>query len=154
METYISDYMDRLDALHDEINHALEDLPQDALDWVPGPGMNSLAVLVAHTAGSGRFWIGDIAAGEPSGRDRPSEFQTLGVGLTTLKDRLAASLAYAHDFLPTLEFNDLSSIRTSPLDSRQITVGWALNHALEHTALHTGHIQLTRQLWDLHRAQN
>jgi hypothetical protein len=29
-----------------------------------------------------------------------------------------------------------------------ITAGWALNHALAHTALHIGHAQITRQLWD------
>jgi hypothetical protein len=27
-------------------------------------------------------------------------------------------------------------------------VGWALLHALEHTAIHLGHIQITQQLWD------
>jgi hypothetical protein len=27
-------------------------------------------------------------------------------------------------------------------------IAWSLLHALEHTALHLGHMQLTRQLWE------
>jgi ankyrin repeat protein len=27
-------------------------------------------------------------------------------------------------------------------------VAWCLAHALEHTALHLGHMQITRQLWE------
>jgi hypothetical protein len=27
-------------------------------------------------------------------------------------------------------------------------VGWALCHILKHTALHLGHLQITRQLWE------
>ena len=154
MNTFTNDYLERLDTLHHEINKAFEGLQQEALDWVPGQGMNSLAVLVFHTAGSLRYWIGDVAGDDPSGRDRPAEFLTRGVDLNALNGRLAESFAYAHDFLPTLRFEDLSSIRTSPLTNRQVTIGWALAHALEHTALHTGHIQLTRQLWDLSEAQS
>lgn len=28
------------------------------------------------------------------------------------------------------------------------TVAWRLAHALEHTALHLGHMEITRQLWE------
>ncbi len=38
--------------------------------------------------------------------------------------------------------------RTDPRDGREYTVAWALFHALEHTALHLGQMQLTRQLWE------
>ena len=154
MDTFIADYLERLDTLHQDIKKTVEDLPQNALDWVPGPDMNSLAVLVAHTAGSLRYWIGDVAGKDPSGRDRPGEFRTHGVELIALNGKLAASFDYARDFLPALGYQDLSSIRISPLHDRQVTVGWALAHALEHTALHTGHIQLTRQLWDASAAES
>ena len=36
--------------------------------------MNSMNVLVVHLIGAERYWIGDVIAGEPSGRDRESEF--------------------------------------------------------------------------------
>jgi uncharacterized damage-inducible protein DinB len=154
MNTFISDYLERLEALIDEINLALDSLPQEGLDWVPGADMNSLAILATHVAGSLRYWIGDVVGQDPSARDRPAEFRTHDLDLPTLRGRLAASLAYAQDFLPTLSFDDLSSPRTSMRDDRQITVGWALAHALEHTAQHCGHIQLTRQLWDLFAAKS
>lgn len=146
MNVIATDYLERLDSLQEEINKTIDGLPQNALDWFPGPGMNSLAVLVAHTAGSLRYWVGDVAGEDPSGRDRPAEFRTQGVSWKILSQKLADSIAYAHEFLPRLADKDLGSTRF--LTDRQVTVSWALAHALEHTALHTGHIQLTRQLWD------
>ena len=122
-----------------------------ALDWVPGPEMNSLAVLVTHVAGSERYWVGDVIASEPSDRDRPAEFRTSGLDAETLKSRLAGSLAYIRGVLERLVFQDLEAIRTSPRDNHQLTVAWCLAHSLTHTATHMGHIQLTRQLWDQHQ---
>ena len=34
--------------LHADIEKVMENLPVEALDWVPGPEMNSIAVLVVH----------------------------------------------------------------------------------------------------------
>jgi len=42
--------------------------------------------------------------------------------------------------------DNLQQIRNSPRDDRKFTVGRALAHALQHTALHLGHAQVTRQL--------
>ena len=50
--------------------------------------------------------------------------------------------------LEGLALPDLEATRVSPRDGRTFTVVWCLAHALEHTALHLGHIQVTRQLWD------
>ena len=36
----------------------------------------------------------------------------------------------------------------STRDDRNFSAGWALAHALEHTAPHLGHAQVTRQLWE------
>ena len=41
----LGEYLDRLEALHAGLEEAIAGLPVEALDWVPGPGMNSLAVL-------------------------------------------------------------------------------------------------------------
>ncbi|MBK8022340.1 MAG: hypothetical protein IPK19_13175 [Chloroflexi bacterium] len=45
---------------------------------MPGEDMNSLVVLVVHTTGSARFWIGEVGVGDPAYRDRPAEFQAKG----------------------------------------------------------------------------
>jgi uncharacterized damage-inducible protein DinB len=153
MHPFFVDYLRLLEAMHREFEQALGGLSEDAINWVPAEGTNSLAVLAVHSAGAERFWIGDIALQEPLHRDRPGEFLTSGLNAEQALERLGASLAYAHAALERLALDDLSAIRTSPRDGRQVTVAWALLHALEHTAMHAGHAQLTRQLWEAQSAK-
>jgi uncharacterized damage-inducible protein DinB len=148
MQPFAEEFLNTFQTLHAEIEHALAEVPQAALDWVPGPDMNSIAVLVTHVAGAERYWVGDMIAREPSGRDRPAEFRTSGLDTNALQGRLAGSLAYIRGVLERLALQDLETTRTSPRDNRQLTVAWCLAHILAHTATHMGHIQLTRQLWD------
>jgi len=147
------DYIERLENLNRHLLQALQDLPQEALDWVPGPEMNSLAVLLAHTTGSLRYWIGDVALGVPSGRDRELEFHARGLDRDEYQRRLGDVLAFVRLNLPQLELQDLSRPGHLGKDNQPVTRGWALLHALEHGYLHLGHIQITRQLWDAQDAQ-
>jgi hypothetical protein len=148
MEPFFTDYLERLHDLHEDFIAAFDDLPDEALDWIPGDDMNSFCILVVHTVGSARFWIGDVALGEPSNRDRDSEFKARGLSNTELKARFAALEAYVAGALARVTVADLAAIRPIPGRDAQTTVGWGLLHALEHTGLHTGHAQITRQLWE------
>jgi uncharacterized damage-inducible protein DinB len=148
METVFMDYADRLEELHEQALHAIESLPQGALDWKPGPDMNSFCVLIVHLTGAERYWIGDVAGGEPSGRIREQEFQVVALDADTLEVRLSDSLSYAQGRLEKLTLQDLERECTSPRDGRKFTIGWALMHALEHTALHVGQLQILRQWWE------
>lgn len=148
MEPFFEDYLERLHKLDSDFLAAFEDLPAEALDWVPGADMNSFCVLVVHTAGSARFWIGDVALGEPSGRVRAAEFQANGLSLDELKARFAALEDYARAGLERLTVADLAAVSPVVFDGKPVTVGWGLLHALEHTGLHLGHAQITRQLWE------
>jgi uncharacterized damage-inducible protein DinB len=143
---FFADYLDRLENLDKGLYKEIEALPAEAMDWVPGPDMNSSAVLLAHTTGALRYWVGDIALGDPSGRVRELEFQTRGLSAAELLDRLEAVLDYTRKALPRLSLDDLEQERRTPA-GEVITCGWALLHALEHSYLHLGHIQLTSQLW-------
>lgn len=143
---------DRLAALHRNIEKAIDGLPDEALDWSPGPGMNSLGVLLAHTLGSQRYWIGDIAGLEPSGRSRPAEFEVRGIPAAEFRRRLIETLAHSQAVLARLAPAELSQKRTPTIYGREVTVAFALAHALEHTALHAGHIEITRQLWEMREA--
>jgi hypothetical protein len=129
-----------------------EGLPPDALDWTPfqisADEMNTINILVTHTTGAERYWIGDVALGEKSGRVRKSEFQVKGTTKEELSDKINAATVYARSAVAQLNLEDLAAVRTSARDGRKFTVSWALLHALEHTALHLGHIQITRQLWE------
>jgi hypothetical protein len=70
------------------------------------------------------------------------------VGIDVLKKRLGDNLEYARNALNNFTIQDLEVTRVSARDGRTFTVAWALLHALEHTTLHLGQIQLTRQLWE------
>jgi len=151
MHTFFEDYLERLSKLHQGIIEAIKDLPPEALDWVPidhpSAEMNSINVLVTHLAGAERYWIGDMALGDLSGRVREKEFQVRGLTSDQLLEKINSSTDYARTALEKLTMGQLKEERKSPRDGQVFTVGWSLLHALEHTAVHLGHIQLTRQLW-------
>lgn len=148
MEPFYEDYLLNLKELHDEILNVLQDLPPDALDWSPAADINSINVLVTHTVGSQRFWIGEVVAGDPANRDREAEFKVRGMDAGTLAQRLNDSLAYVHSALVGMSLEDLTSVLN--LERGERSVAWVLNHALKHTATHVGHIQLMRQLWQMY----
>jgi len=148
MQTFFNEFLNLLQNCHNDINVALEGLPSAALDWTPGSDMNSISVLVFHTTGSERYWIGDIAAQDPTKRDRKAEFRVHDLSVDILKKRLADNMEYSRTALEKFTVQDLETKRVSASDGREFTVAWALLHALEHAALHPGQIQLTRQLWE------
>jgi uncharacterized damage-inducible protein DinB len=144
--TFVTEYLNRLQVLHADIEEAISDLPVDALDWKPAPDMNSICVLVVHLTGSERYWIGDVASQDPSNRVRETEFVARGLSAGELKQRLAGTLDYARKVLEPLAPPDLE-VRRSSMREEAVTVWWALLHALEHTAIHVGQIQLMSDLW-------
>jgi uncharacterized damage-inducible protein DinB len=147
MTTFAYELSDRFSELHADIGKVLDGLRSEALDWVPGPEMNSIAVLVIHLTGAEKYWIG-VAGNEPPERDRDAEFRTKDMGLEELKAHVGSTDDYTRQVLASLSLKDLEDERRSPRNNKTFTVGWCLAHALEHTALHAGHLQLTRQLWD------
>lgn len=149
MLPFAEGYFKVLERLHTDMEQAIDRLPQAALDWSPGPDINSIVVLIAHVAGSERYWLGDVIARSPSNRDREAEFHTRGLDETALKNRLAASTIYARSVLEQLTLDDLETTRMLPSDSSERSVAWVLAHVLEHVGTHLGHIQLTRQFWEL-----
>jgi hypothetical protein len=111
--------------------------------------MNSLGVLAVHIVGSERFWIGDGITLRASGRDRESEFRSRELAVEILKERLDSNLVFINEILEDLTMHDLAAIRPSPRDGQPLTVGYCLAMALAHTAVHVGHMQVTRQMWDI-----
>jgi len=148
MQTFFKEYLNLLQDCHHHILEALDGLPPAALDWVPGNEMNSISVLVFHLTGAERFWIGDVAAQDPTERDRDAEFRVHDVELDILKKRLANNLEYARTTLDKFTIQDLETTRVSARDGREFTVAWALLHALDHANVHLGQIEITRQLWE------
>lgn len=149
MNKFFVDYVDRLGGLHAECISAIDGLSQEALDWIPKPGMNSIGILIVHIVGAERYWLGDVMMKEPSGRNRDQEFLTQGLEPPELTHRLDGALAYVQESLEKFSLEDLTEIRISPRDGQEFTIGWALLHVLNHTALHLGHIEATRHMWEM-----
>lgn len=150
MDAFFTSYIALFEELTSKFIATFDDLPDEALDWVPGAEMNSLAVLVVHVCGSARFWVGDVALGEDSHRDRDSEFLARGLSKADLKARFAAMLDYLRGAADRLSPADFGALRPAQNRPTPVSIGWAVQHALEHTALHLGHAQITRQLWQQH----
>lgn len=149
MEPIFRGIYDLLREMHDDYKEEIVGLSPTDLDWSPGEGMNSIAILVAHTAGAETFWIGDVVLEQPTGRDRPSEFATKGLDGQALIDLLDGSLSRIEGAFEALSTVQLGESRTSPWQEEGFTLAWAISHILQHTALHLGHIQITRQLLEL-----
>jgi uncharacterized damage-inducible protein DinB len=148
MDKIFIDYLAELEWLHADIKASLRELPISAFNWEPGQEMNSISVLVVHLTGAQRYLVGDIAAGEPSGRDRPTEFRPQELDMQALELRLDKSLAYIQEVFSRLSPDDLRNPGFAPHHGETVSIGWALFHVLSHTALHLGQIQITRQLWE------
>ena len=148
MQPYFEDYLLNLKELHNDMVNAFKDLPPAVLDWSPSPDVNSINVLVVHTAGAQRFWIGEVVAGDPAHRNREAEFKVHGLGAETLTQRLNESFEYIRSVLDSLKVDDLATIHNIP--DREKSTAWVLAHVLKHTATHMGHIQLMRQVWEIY----
>ncbi len=146
MDPIMKSYLDVLEAIHKDCEKQISGLTQEELDWSPGEEMNSLAILSAHIAGAERYWMGDHLMGEASGRVREDEFSTSGATVDALTEQLDAALKYSRDAFDRLTQDQLGEIRKSPQGDREFTVAWIIASVLRHTALHLGHMEVTRQL--------
>lgn len=143
-------YLGMMDDLREQIAEVIADLPAEALNWRPVEGegdhaTNSLAVMVAHVAGAEHFWIAEVAGGQPPTRDRPAEFVTEVDGPEALLAKLKATAEETSQVMAGLTAADLEGTRQA--SDRTVPMRWAILHAIEHTALHLGHMQITYQLW-------
>ena len=142
IELNVRSLMDELRGVpDDDLNRPLEIQPS-----------NTLYQLGFHMLGSARYWAITLAGGQDFHRDRPAEFVSSGSGATLLAD-LEALVDQVHAVMDPLTSADLDrpTVRSprhlgSDTDAEELVLRNSLLHALEHTALHLGHAQITRQL--------
>jgi len=146
----IENYLFFLNDLRGQVKTLLEGLPKEALDWRPLDGQgelstNSFAVMAIHLAGSEAFWIIEIIGRQSIQRDRDAEFVAKGLGFSELAAKMEAGAKDTPAILSSLTSSQLEETRK--FRDRTVTVRWAILHLIEHYAMHVGHMQLTRQLW-------
>jgi len=148
MDGFLEAYSARLQERVASLDDVIQGLSQEAVNWSPGPGLNSLAVLLTHVAASIRYTIGDVIAGEPSGRVRDNEFKVSDIPPEILHQRLANALAYALGVVAKIRPEELGEDRFSPQHSQHFTVAMTLLRTLDHVTEHLGHAGITRLLWE------
>jgi len=134
--------------IHAQLREEVADLDERALNWIPGPDMNSIATLVVHLLGS-ETEVLQVVRGLPSHRDRASEFSAHVDDPEELLGRIDTAARLLEALGPQISDEDLTSLRMRPsaVKNRAPRPGlfWLLNsygHAREHLA----HLQLTKQL--------
>lgn len=147
MHTLYAAMFDHLQLYHRQMEEVIDSLPAESFDWSPGADINSINVLVTHICGAQRYWIGSASRDPMLPRDRPTEFQVKGLAAPTLKADLAHTLSYCQQVLASLIPDDLTRPCAVLREGQPVTVGWALIHAVQHTALHVGQVQLMAQFW-------
>jgi uncharacterized damage-inducible protein DinB len=140
-----------LDYIGHDVIEQLRSVPEALLNQpLALPETNTLFALATHLVGAGEAWVLVQAGGRAIPRDREAEFHATGT-LAELVERYERWIADTHEVLESLpdeEMERVVSARTTWFRhfTRQPTVRDCLLHAVEHSALHQGHIQLTCQL--------
>ena len=121
------------------IERCLELLSEDDIWWRANDASNSVGNLLLHLDGSTRMWILRVAGGRQVVRDRDAEFAERGpIPKSALLARLRSTLAEVDEVLATL--NEGALLERRPSTQGEVTVLWAVLHAVEHFAMHTGQI--------------
>lgn len=151
---------DSLRSLAEDMLDALGGIPTDDLNtWKPAAAregshaMNTFAALATHTLGSAAHWTLIITGARPATRDRNAEFRAQTT-LADLRARRDAWLAELHTQLEGMTEADFAAPIPASLvhgDTHGWTILRGMIHAIDHTALHLGHVQIQRQLWEYER---
>ncbi|HEX7735947.1 MAG TPA: DinB family protein [Ktedonobacteraceae bacterium] len=115
------------------------------------PESNTAFALATHLIGSAEYWVLELAGGRAMRRDRLAEFRASGscAELMARYERWLVAMPEVLNFLHDEQLEQLAPVdpRFHPsLGNEPMTIHDALLHAIEHCAIHQGHLELTRQL--------
>ena len=134
--------------LHQELRDEVAGLTDDALNWVPTPGANSIATIVTHLVGSETETLRSVA-GVACERDRDAEFaqrRRTSADLLLLLDEADGLLV---EVWPRMERRRLTAeipLPTLPSDELRPGLTWLVAN-YGHAREHVGQVQLTNQLY-------
>ena len=125
--------------------------PEDFNRQLTLPESNSLFVLATHLVGSGEFWSLVMTGQRDIPRHRPDEFVATGCAEDLLPryERWIQALHEALDTFPDERLHERAAPPAhyaSKTPEEPLSIIEVLLHAVEHSALHLGHLQLTRQI--------
>lgn len=144
MEPTVVPVADLFRSVHQQLREIVRDRDDEALNWSPGPDLNSIAVIVVHTLGSELdtlLFVRDLK----SDRDRDAEFQVHANDADMLLDAIDRADAALMEHAPAITASDLEATRSRPGREPQTGLHWLLNN-YGHAREHLGHLHVTVQL--------
>ena len=108
-----------------------------------GADTNAVAALVVHCCAVTEFWIGHVALGRPTSRDRESEFSTSAT-LADLHAMVESTLAQVAEDLADIDAGRVQADRTGRqfLEGGDESDGAIVVHVMEELYQHLGHMEL------------
>ncbi len=136
-----------LEDQHTFAGHAIQNTTAEALNWKPASTpSDSLAGLVHHVVEVQRLWLDTVIGGDPVPEGLATAHQAIADSSESLQRMMDESLVRSKARLESLTAAQMDETRERR--GRTVTVRWAAYHTLEHTAMHVGHMQITRQVYD------
>ena len=129
---------------------ALAQVPDEALNRVPLPDGNSLAMLVRHLSGNltSRFTDFLTSDGEKPWRNREGEFEERSYTREEVEKRWQEGWSVLAQVLEQLSKEDLD--RTVRIRGQELTVHAALARSLAHLSYHVGQMVLLARMEQAH----
>lgn len=114
------------------------------------PEANSLFAIATHTLGANRAWILGFVGGRQIQRNRDAEFAASGT-FDELRAGFDEFILAMHEVLDAVPDAEMERETAAPgyrpeYAGSPRTVRDCVQHMIDHTALHLGHAQVTRQL--------
>ncbi len=133
------------------VDHALDGmlrvvdrLGNDLVNLRPvGPDTTSVAALVVHCCGVAEYWLGHVALGDPSERDRDAEFAARA-SVAELRERVDGVRVVVVRCLDRLERGSgTAPTRRPPLWGGETSDAAIVLHVVEELFQHLGHAELS-----------
>jgi hypothetical protein len=132
--------------LRDSAIYKLEDLDDDQIRWKPAPAANALGTIVYHLGLAERLWVRVVFAGETMDMEWRQHMFELPDSWS--RDQVIAfyrdetrAVDKILDAAPSFDLPSAGDIRPT-------TLRWVVDHLIEETARHAGHMDITRELLD------
>lgn len=141
--------------LHEQLREEVSGLDDDALNWVPTAGANSIATIITHLIGSEAETLRSIAD-LPCERDREAEFRVGECTLDqirTLLDEADVLIAVVKPQIGVERLKWRFTLPTLPPGDPRSGLAWLVGN-YGHAREHLGHVQLTRQLYESRTRQD
>jgi uncharacterized damage-inducible protein DinB len=146
MPMLIDDFRSEYARWRTTAEQAIAQMPDDALNHVPSPEGNSVAMLVRHVSGNlvSRFTNFLSEDGEKPDRDREAEFAERPYTRAEVDEMMRRGFGVLDSTLASLTDADVT--RTVSVRGQAMTVHAALTRSLAHIANHMGQIVLLAKI--------